>query len=265
MQRAGRRLMGGLLIGAAVASGWLAAWTLAPQTSASSSRALADDEVSQLLNAMQRRELNEWEREQLLDQLLGLERLEDAKLVLQQWLNKQPHSLSMGLLLADLQRRSGAFEAARQELERLLRLHPLHPELLRLMALVDVQDGQGQEVLQRLKAQFSSRPEGQRLELGLLLADLQRQTGRLKDAAALYQQLTKESAEDLRAVLALAMLRQEQGDAAEVERWLEQARLRRGNSDRPDPMIDRLAYRWGLQAARIRAGQPLPSVPAETP
>ena len=116
MQRAGRRLMGGLLIGAAVASGWLAAWTLAPQTSASNSRAVSDDEASQLLNAMQRRELNQNEREQLLEQLLGLERLEDAKLVLQQWLNKQPHSLSMGLLLADLQRRSGAFEAARQEL-----------------------------------------------------------------------------------------------------------------------------------------------------
>ena len=265
MQRAGRRLMGGLLVAAAVASGWIAAWTLAPQTSASGSRAVVDDEVTQLLNTRQRRELNPGERERLLEQLLRLERLDDAKLVLQQWLNKQPHSLSMGLLLADLQRRSGALEAARQELERLLRLHPLHPELLRLIALVDVQDGRGQEALQRLKAQFSSRPEGQRLELGLLLADLQRQTGRFKDAAALYQQLTKESAEDVRSVLALAMLHQEQGDAAEVERWLEQARLRRGNSDRPDPMIDQLAYRWGLQAARVRAGQPLPSVPAETP
>ena len=265
MQRAGRRLMGSLLIGAAVASGWVAAWTLAPQTSASSSRAVAVDEVSQLLNAIQRRELNEWEREQLLEQLLRLERLEDAKLVLQQWLNKQPHSLSMGLLLADLQRRSGAFKAAREELERLLRLHPLHPELLQLNVLVDLQDGQGFQALQRLKAHFASRPEGQRLELGLLLADLNRQTGRFNDAAALYQQLAKESAEDVRSVLALAMLRQEQGDAAEVEHWLEQARLRRGNDYRPDPLIDNLAYRWGLRAARVRAGQPLPSVPAETP
>ena len=59
-----------------------------------------------------------------------------------------------------------------------------------MIALVDVQDGRGQEALQRLKAQFSSRPEGQRLELGLLLADLQRQTGRFKDAGALAQQLT---------------------------------------------------------------------------
>ena len=266
MQRAGRRLMGGLLIGAAVASGWLAAWTLAPQTSASGSRTVADDEVSQLLYAMQRRELNEGDREQLLEQLLRLERLEDAKLVLQQWLNQRPHSLSMRLLLADLQRRSGAFEAARQELERLLRLHPLHPELLQLIALVEMQDGRGQEALQRLKAQFASRQEGQRLELGLLLADLQRQTGRFKDAAALYQQLAKESAEDVRPVLALAMLHQEQGDAAEVARWLEQARLRRGNNDRPDPLIDNLAYRWGLRAARVRAGQPShPSAPPPTP
>ncbi len=265
MKRARRGVMWALLIGAAVASGWVAALTLAPQTSASGSRAVVDDEVSQLLNTKQRRELSEGERERLLERLLLLDRLEDAKLLLQQWLNQQPHSLPLGLLMADLHRRSGALEAARRELEQLLRLHPSNQELLQLTVLVDLQEGRGQNALQRLKDQFAARPEGQRLELGLLLADLQRQLDQSKAAADLYQQLAKESAEDVSAVIALAMLHQDQGDAAEVQRWLEQARLRRGNDDRPDPLIDNLAYRWGLRAARVRAVQPLPSVPAETP
>ena len=265
MQRARRGVMWALLIGAAVASGWVAALTLAPQTSASGSRTVVDEEVSQLLNAKQRRELNEGERERLLERLLLLDRLEDAKLLVQQWLNQQPHSLAVGLLMADLHRRSGALEAARRELEQLLRLHPSNQELLQLAVLVDLQDGRGQNALQLLQSQFAQRPEGQRLELGLLLADLQRQLGQTKAAASSYQKLAKESAEDVSAVIALAMLHQEQGDAAEVERWLDQARLRRGNDDRPDPMIDELAYRWGLRAVRVRAEQQRPEVASLTP
>ena len=265
MQRARRGVMWALLIGAAVASGWVAAMTLAPQTSASGSRTVVDEAVSQLLNTKQRRKLNAGERERLLKRLLLLDRLEDAKLLVQEWLNQQPHSLPLGLLMADLHRRSGALEAARRELEQLLRLHPSNQELLQLAVLVDLQDGRGQNALQRLTARFTAQPEGQRLELGLLLADLQRHLGRSKAAAEVYQQLASESTDDISAVIALAMLHQEQGDAAEVEQWLDQARLRRGNDDRPDPMIDELAYRWQLRAARVRAGRPSPSIPPLTP
>ena len=94
------------------------------------------------------------------ERLLLLERLEDAKLVLQQWLNQQPHSLTLGLLMADLQRRSGALEAARQHLYARLRLHPLNPELLQLKVLVELQDGREYEAFQRLTTHFAARPGG---------------------------------------------------------------------------------------------------------
>ena len=265
MQRARRRVVWALLIGAAVASGWVAAGSLALQTSASGSRTVVDDEVSQLLQTMRQRDLDAGERRRLLERLLLLERLEDAKLVLRQWLTHQPHSLPLGLLMADLQRQSGALEAARQNLDQLLRLHPRNPELLQLMVLVDLQDGQGHKALQRLTTHFAARPEGQRLELGLLLADLQRQLDRSKEAADLYEQLAKESAEAIQPVIALAMLHLDQGDAAEVQRWLEQARRRRVNVGRPDPLIDDLAYRWGLRTARVKAEQLRPEIPAATP
>ena len=127
---------------------------------ASGSRTVVDDEVSQLLHAMPRRELDAEERQRLLERLTLLERLEDAKLVLQQWLNQQPHSLPLGLLMAELQLRSGALEAARQHLYPLLRLHPVNPERLQLKPLVDLQDGLGHEALQRVTTHFAARPGG---------------------------------------------------------------------------------------------------------
>ena len=83
IQRARRRVVWTLLIGAAVASGWVAPGSLALQTSASGSRTMVDDEVSQLLHAMWRRDLDAEERQRLLERLPILERLEDAKVVLQ--------------------------------------------------------------------------------------------------------------------------------------------------------------------------------------
>ena len=156
---------------------------------------MVDDEVSQvsqLLHAMRLRDLDAEERQRLLERLLLLERLEYAKLVLQQWLNQQPHSLPLGLLMAELQRRSGALEAARQHLYPLLRLHPVNPDRLQLKLLVDLQDGLGHEALQRVTTHFAARPGGQRL----LLADLHGQLSMFDAAADVYRLLAKESAED---------------------------------------------------------------------
>ena len=73
-----------LLIGAAVASGWVAAGSLAPQTLDSGNRTVVDYQLSQLLHAMPRRDLDAEERQRLLERLLLLEQLKDAQLVLQQ-------------------------------------------------------------------------------------------------------------------------------------------------------------------------------------
>ena len=70
MQRARRRVVWALLIGPAVASGWVAAGGLALQTSSSGSRTVVDDEVSQLLQAMRRRDLDAEEQQRLLERLL---------------------------------------------------------------------------------------------------------------------------------------------------------------------------------------------------
>lgn len=253
MLRARRSLLLITALAAAGLAGWIAAFSLAPQTSARGSRAVVDREVSQLLEQLKQGNLDGQERQQLLERLLLLGRYSEAVLVLQPWLDQQPGSLSLRLLMADLLRLTGDSAEATRELDQLLRLHPNNPEVLQLQVLVDLQEGRANAAIKRLSGQFSARAKGQRLELGLLLADLQRQGGQTEAAAALYMQLAAEAPKDARPLLALAMLRQEQGRGQEVQALLQEARERRGQGDRPDSLIDELASSWGLRAARVRA------------
>lgn len=253
MLRARRSLLLITALAAAGFAGWIAAFSLAPQTSARGSRVVVDREVSQLLEQLKQGNLDGEERQQLLERLLLLGRYSEAVLVLRPWLEQQPGSLSLRLLMADLLRLTGDSAGAARELDQLLRLHPNNPEVLQLQVLVDMQQGRADAAVKRLSDQFSAHAKGQRLELGLLLADLQRQGGQTETAAALYLQLATEAPEDARPLLALAMLRQDQGRGQEVQTLLQEARERRGQGNQPDPLIDQLASSWGLKAARVRA------------
>ena len=255
MLRARRSLLLVTALAAAGFAGWIAAFSLAPQTSARGSRVVVDREVSQLLEQLKQGNLDGQERQQLLERLLLLGRYSEAVLVLRPWLEQQPGSLSLRLLMADLLRLTGDGAGAARELDQLLRLHPNNPEVLQLQVLVDLQQGRADAAVKRLSDQFSARAKGQRLELGLLLADLQRQGGQSETAAALYVQLAGEAPKDARPLLALAMLRQDQGRGQEVQTLLQEARQRRGRQG-SDPLIDELASSWGLRAARLRAETP---------
>jgi len=253
MLRARRSLLLITALAAAGLAGWIAAFSLAPQTSARGSRVVVDREVSQLLEQLKQENLDGQEWQQLMERLLLLGRYSEAVLVLRPWLEQQPGALSLRLLMADLLRLTGDSAGAARELDQLLRLHPTNPEVLQLQVLVDLQEGRAGAAVKRLSDEFSGRAPGQRLELGLLLADLQRQSGQTEAAAALYMQLAAEEPEDARPLLALAMLRQEQGRGREVQNLLHKARTRRGQGNQPDQLIDELASSWGLRAARVMA------------
>ena len=79
--------------------------------------------------------------------------------------------------------------------------------MLKLRVLVEIQDGRTTQALQLLTERFENRGPGTRGDLGLLLADLQRQSGEVNTAADLYLQLAEESPRDVKPLLALAMLR----------------------------------------------------------
>ena len=244
------------MVGAALV-GWVAAASMAPETRARSSRQAEDLQVELLMQQLQHQhELSEAERGLLLERLVTLERLQEAEVVLQPWLSGRSTPRELTLFKADLQRRNGQPEAARRSLQHLLRLHPNDLQVLQLLVLLDQELGRQGQVTAELTTRFKGLEPGQRLEIGLLLADLLRQGGSDQTAMKLYGQLATENKTDARPLLALALLQQERGDSEAVHTLLKQARERRDFNGRINPLIDVVSAQLGLSAARSTGSEP---------
>ena len=223
------------MVGAALV-GWITAASMAPETRARGSRPAEDQQVETLMKQLQGQdELSEAERVMLLERLVAQEHLQEAEVVLQPWLSGRSTPRELTLFKADLQRRNGQPEAARRSLQHLLRLHPNDLQVLQLLVLLDQEQGRQRQVTAELTARFKGLEPGQRLEIGLLLADLLRQSGSDQTAMRLYGQLATENKTDARPLLALALLRQEQGNSEAVQTLLKQARERRDANGRSIP------------------------------
>ncbi|WP_390127259.1 hypothetical protein [Synechococcus sp. HIMB2401] len=198
---------------------------MAPETRARSTRQAEDLQVERLMQQLQNQEeVSEAKRGLLLERLLTLERLQEAEVVLQPWLSGRSTPRELTMFKADLQRRNGQPEAARRSLQHLLRLHPNVLQVLQLLVLLDQEQGRQRQVTAELTARFKGLEPGQRLEIGLLLADLLRQSGSDQTAMRLYGQLATENKTDARPLLALALVRQEQGNSEAGQTLLKQAR-----------------------------------------
>jgi predicted Zn-dependent protease len=136
-----------------------------------------------------------------------------------------------------------------------MRLHPNDPQVLQLLVLLDQHQGRQSEATAALTARFKGLEPGQRMEIGLLLADLLRQGGSPQTAKTLYHQLAEEEPTNPRPLLALALLLQEQGHGQETQALLKQARQRRDANGLTDPSIDRLAGQLGLSTARNNSAE----------
>jgi len=238
------------MVGAALV-GWIVAASMAPETRARASRLAEDQQVATLMQRLQDPdELSEAERVLLLERLVSMERLQEAEVALQPWLSGRSTPRELILFKAELQRRNGQPEAARRSLQQLMRLHPNDPQVLQLLVLLDQQQGRQNEATAALTARFKGLEAGQRMEIGLLLADLLRQGGSPQTAKTLYRQLAEEEPTNPRPLLALALLLQEQGHGQEIQALLKQARQRRDANGQTDPSIDRLAGQLGLSTAR---------------
>ena len=122
--------------------------------------------------------------------------------------------------------------------------------------LLDLELGRQGQVTAELTARFKGLEPGQRLEIGLLLADLLRQGGSDQTAMKLYGQLATENKTDARPLLALALLQQERGDSEAVHNLLKQVLERQDSNGRINPLINLVAGQLRLSAARSTGSEP---------
>ena len=206
---------------------------------------------------------SEADQQRLVQLLLVLNEQQEATVLLEQLADQQPQRWQLRLLLAELHRSNNDRSAAERELRQLLNLSPNRIEALQLMTLLQVEQGRGAQAQSQLKALLdkankpSPRPEA--LGIGLLLGDLQQRMGQRAEASALYTKLAADFPRDPRPLLALALMRQEQGDSQGAQDALAQARARQ--PDNKDTRLDQVAASWGLSSLR-KAGAPKAPSPA---
>jgi tetratricopeptide (TPR) repeat protein len=256
------------LVGGSMAGGW---WLgQRNQRSAGDLAQVAvERQADQLRQRLAEGSASEAEQQRLVQLLLALNQQEEATALLEQLADQQPQRWQLRLLLAELHRNNNNRSAAERELRQLLNLSPNRIEALQLMALLQFEQGRGSEAQAQLKAQIerASKPaiEPQVLPLGLLLGDLQQRMGQKAAAAATYTKLAAEFPRDPRPLLALALLRQEQGDSKGAQEALAQARNRQPGSK--DTRLDQVAASWGISNLRQGkpAKEPSPATTAPTP
>ena len=229
-----------------------------PRGSAQQQHQQVEREVGQLQDRLGRGAASAEDRRRLLSLLVGLARQAEAITLLEQMADQDPGRWSLRLLLADLRRNANDRSGAERELRQILNQDPGQIEALQRMALLQLEQGRGREArtqLQDLHRQAQTptlRPQA--LAIGLLLADLMQRQGDLPAAAQLNQQLSQQFPSDARPWLALALVRQQQGDGQASQRALVGARSRLGGQGAQ--RLDQVAVSWGLADLRGPSGAP---------
>ena len=229
-----------------------------PRGSAQQQHQQVEREVGQLQDRLGRGAASAEDRRRLLSLLVGLARQAEAITLLEQMADQDPGRWSLRLLLADLRRNANDRSGAERELRQILNQDPGQIEALQRMALLQLEQGRGREArtqLQDLHRQAQTptlRPQA--LAIGLLLADLMQRKGDLPAAAQLNQQLSQQFPSDARPWLALALVRQQQGDGQASQRALVGARSRLGGQGAQ--RLDQVAVSWGLADLRGPSGAP---------
>ncbi len=192
------------------------------------------------------------DQQRLVDLLIQQGQFQEASLVLERLADQQSQNWQLRLLLAELRRNNNDRTGAERELRLILNLKPDQIEALQLLTLLQLEQGRGAEAEAQLKtlleANSNPTPQPQKLGIGLLLGDLRQRQGKSADALALYDQLAKDFPRDPKPLLAIALLKQDEGDLPGASQALAQAQARQ--PEKKDPRLDSVAASWELQILR---------------
>ena len=166
--------------------------------------------------------------------------------------NRYPQQWSLRLLLADLRQQQNDSAGAEREINHVLQRNPLQIDALRDYTRLQLSVGNPaavNEQLQRSSAAAKGRPEA--LPIGLLQADLQQRNGDKAAAEGTYTNLIAAHPTDPRPLLALALLKQSQGDLAMARQLLLRAKLH--SSAAASRVLDQVAASWSVAQVREQA------------
>lgn len=195
---------------------------------------------------------SESEQLQLLRLRLASGDRQGAIALLEPLSERHPQQWSLRLLLADLRQQQNDTTGAEREIKQVLQRNPLQAEALRDYARLQLRLGNKaavEEQLKRSAAAAQGRPEA--LPIGLLKADLQQRNGEQAAAESTYTALIAAHPSDPRPLLALALLKQSQGDLATARQLLLRAKLH--SSAAAGHVLDQVAASWSVAQVRQQA------------
>ena len=170
---------------------------------------------------------------------------------LEQLALSHPREWRWRLLLAQMKLQRGDRNGAGRELITLQALWPNRSEVQNLQLILDMGNRQA-TALEQTSDRFKQAPKGQRLSLGLRLADLQRLSGQDIAAIATYRLIATESPESMQPLLALALLHRDMGQRQLSQKVLLSVRNRLSVNKQDKQALDQLAVRWQLDSFRKR-------------
>ena len=173
--------------------------------------------------------------------------------LIKEQVESNPRDWRWSLLLARVQLGQGDRQAAAITLKRLETLHPNRLQVIALSGLLSVESRRPQAAVDQVNRQFKQSASTQRLALGLLLADLHRLNGDLPASESLYEQLIKNNPNRIEPLMALALLKRDQGQGDQAIALLNRAARLGGDGRLNQNNLSSTRMRWSLEAARKNA------------
>ena len=183
--------------------------------------------------------------------LLGLDRVEEARLTFQEGLQKVPDSISLAMNLGSLELRMGHRDAATEVFEELQRRQPGHPGSAMRLAGMALSDGRPEQAAEWLEPAIEQAPD--QLQPRLIMARAQLAQDRPDAAVETLAQTLERHPEEPEALFAMADVQERRGAPEEAV-----DPMRRLTSLRPD----NATFQFRLARVLAASGAPEESVVA---
>ncbi len=188
----------------------------------------------------------------LLKTLLMLNREQEAIALTELLMTNEPKNWGWSLIRSELTRETEYKRDSAQQIDKLYALHPKNLEILKLKILLDLELGKKKLITSLLEKKFAeSKPEN-RIEIGLILADVYIQNQNLSGAQNTYQALSEENINDGRPLLALAFIKHEQGKYKIAKELLREVLKKDSKKGFPQKILNQIAKSWSIESEKSR-------------